>query len=1268
MNITELIYPDFVANQVLTSAHLNDLREYLDEQTRLTRANLIGVGIACGLEVDFDGSGSITLSRGVGVTTQGYLIVEPADVTLVSARPYTLPTDPGYGPLVDTSQDPRVQFDLWELFPDDDVPGAVPLPAVDGDLASKAVVLFLELDRAEALTCSPVDCDDRGPTVTATQRRLLVEVADLDKIISAGEANAPVHMDLDMADRLNLPDLRMPRVDVPATGVTASEEVLHAFQQTFRANKLATAMANALTALHKAFHPLLADDHPLDPFASFAKLYGFLDQMPTSTRQVLFLQYYWDFFDDLLAAYDEVRWAGVDLMCVGCPPEGWFPRHLMAGVLSPAKLDPARYRHRFLRSPAVGDCVERTKRFRALFTRLVRMAASFTNQPETAGIRATPSRWGQAPLSDKAIPYYYGVKGTPPFHHLWDPTKTARGRANHNLGYRATEYVPQAPAFVSTPLRFELEPNNFLRIEGHLGVGVRDVLKTLLELRTSHRLPFEVVALRTGVFDENTPVDVDDEDCRFEDIQTLYQVLHAEWQCMLRKQVRYFYDLPDGATANEDPIEVSEPLLVRGEDRLVVKPGTLGHVVETGLARRIAHTTSRFTVTAGTQDAPAAVYDMVAGLSELHTTVPEQIASFEPEAASGPLRRVLAAADQIRDLQTRGDFTAPGLTDHLDEFSADCHMAQMNALAAERARRIRKVKQAQYLGHFLGKHPGIQHKAGVPLGGTFVLVHHAPPPQSPNQPRISPGEPVGRVTEGADGPRLSDREAKRSKQIFELLERMRDDDDLQGNSVVRELYKTVTGMEPEIRRKPSTVTDKIYEEAVASLPDGAVIADFFLPYCCCSDCTPIQFTLPTPRLDVTARVECTNADGYAAVVLTAPGASGSLSVQVDGGPFRETTGTLPLPTGDHALVVRDAAGNESRSLRVIVPPPLVITQSSTQVDGDIYQVTFTIQGGTAPYAADPGTVEGNEYASDRIPTGEVLEVKVADARGCGVAATFEAQEVPCDLPCDGSAIRGSHRFWLPEAQSGLPLNNYDAKLEAFDLFLPDGSRLDLAEAVNNIIARTPNTDDNGGSRPITGANFASVVGRWLEEINALVAEHVGSDQWFRLDYETGESPWGALFTDRLACLEYRFVLTVRFVQGRKAHEFSFEYTVDGTVVVDHMNQGKAFLPLMGGHTSNKCRPQEPPEPRCKDTDLELWFDKEVSLPEATFHAGYSGGEVPVAFLWEIQDGSPSLSGEQQVSVRFDPMEPVDKRVRLTAFTANGCTVVVEETINLRDWG
>ena len=44
------IYPSFEVNQVLSAAHLNTLHDQLDEQSRLTRATLHGIGIVCGYE------------------------------------------------------------------------------------------------------------------------------------------------------------------------------------------------------------------------------------------------------------------------------------------------------------------------------------------------------------------------------------------------------------------------------------------------------------------------------------------------------------------------------------------------------------------------------------------------------------------------------------------------------------------------------------------------------------------------------------------------------------------------------------------------------------------------------------------------------------------------------------------------------------------------------------------------------------------------------------------------------------------------------------------------------------------------------------------------------------------------------------------------------------------------------------------------------------------------------------------------------------------
>ena len=80
-----LSYPVFKANQVLTDGHLNAAVSYLEAQTLLTRATLIGTGIICGFEPAIDGD-DLTISPGCGVTTEGYLVVIPETSTLTHYR------------------------------------------------------------------------------------------------------------------------------------------------------------------------------------------------------------------------------------------------------------------------------------------------------------------------------------------------------------------------------------------------------------------------------------------------------------------------------------------------------------------------------------------------------------------------------------------------------------------------------------------------------------------------------------------------------------------------------------------------------------------------------------------------------------------------------------------------------------------------------------------------------------------------------------------------------------------------------------------------------------------------------------------------------------------------------------------------------------------------------------------------------------------------------------------------------------------------------
>jgi hypothetical protein len=1260
MNITETTYPVFAANQVLTNAHLNDLFEYLDEQSRLTRANLIGIGIVCGLEMEFDGK-VIRLTKGCGITSEGYLIIEPG-ITLVAARPYTVPTDLGYGPFVHPTPTGPKQYVLWELL-DDDENGAVDLTDPQLGLDEKAVLLFLELRRDDRRTCAPTDCDDRGPQVTATIRRLLVNVADLDKII-AETGSATTDLGADLTERLRLPDLRMPRFDVPNTSPVETAEVLRAFQAVFRANGLVNATTTALGALYAAFRPLVADLFPNDPFSTSLNRFRFLDASPATPEQVRFLPYYWDLFDDLFAGYDELRWTGADLLCACCPPAGLFPRHLMVGVLNPGKYDVADYRSAFIRSPAVGDCADRTRRVRQLFRRLLAMLERFTGDAPDGGIKATPSRWGDVPLSAKAIPFYYSQQGRPPLYELWDPVRTARRRADQNRGYRSDEYVPAAPAFVTDPLRYDLEPDNFLRIEGHLGQDVQRVLKSLLSLRHTHRLPIEVVALRTGAFDENVPISLNDDDCRFTDLETLYDALRAELICFLVKAVEYLYALlppdPNDPFLTGDPLVPVLPLLRDHDPDFRAQPVTVGFAIESLLRWTWGRPYPLILLNAA-PNLPSQALALVSALNDLATRT-DHLRALDLPGISTAYERLVAIARQTEDYRRAGVFDAPGLSDRLDDIVFRCRLDPFEALVEEWKRRLREAKQAEFLGHFLRDHPGIQHKAGVPLGGTFVLVYHDPPRQA------LPEEEPTELTAELGGEVLpttgSSAGSGRLKLLDDALDRLVDNPGLADDPDFELIFRAVTGkVARPPKRRPNPRPD-IYADTVAELDAGTVVADFYLPYICGPGCGCVQFQLPPGRLRVQTTMACTNADGFAEVQVGAGGSTGALSVSVDAQPFEPLTDPLLLGVGEHALVVRDGDGAESPLVRLRVPPPLRITGPQLQVDeaAGTWQVLFTVDGGTPPLVADVGTVVDRTYTSPLLPVAEALAVQVTDAAGCTVAGRFESGVKPCDLPCGGDAIRASYRFWMPEPSTGSPFKSVALAFDPFDVTDPNGTVHHLKDKVTDAL---PNP-----TKPLISlskSEFARMVRRWLAAINRLVAEAFNSNQqqWLVLGYQPPTDPWttGSLIVDRLVCVDIAFKLQVTFVEGERTRRFEVTYSESGMAVHDLDTDVTVGVPAFGVVTYNRCRATDP-VPRCPGTDLQVGIKRGGAIPDDVV-LGAIPSDPTLTYLWEVTNGIPALADGDMVSLRFDPVEPVEKLVRLTVFTADGCEVMHEELINIQ---
>ena len=1288
-------YPIFEANQVLSNLHLNQLVGYLSEQERLTRANLIGTGVACGLVLQLD-SATTTLHMigGCGITTQGYLVVEADNVALTSYREYSLVLDVDYPLLRDKSQAGHPQYRLWEMFPAGE-PDVTPLNSPTAFLDDKAVLLFVELKKEGLRNCSPNDCNDRGSQLTVTVRRLLIDASDLAKVVAEAAALAEgqtvADLEASLLSGLNLPDLRLPRYDAPETAPVSTQQVLAAFYRVFHDTGLARHTGTALSAAYVAFKPLLQDLFPTDPLGDFNLKFGFLDDLSGNIDQIRFLQYYYDLFDDLLSAYDELRWKGVELVCACCPPERQFPRHLMLGIPLPVSIaNPELYRQGF-RPACLGE--QQREEFQQLFQRLVSMVESFTNKPLLADpssdsptdrqVRITPSVHGTQPLAEKAVPYYYSLSGTPPLYKLWSPERSQRRRANQNLGYRSDEYMPAAPSFVLDALRYDLEPYNFLRIEGHLGKQYQQVLETLLRLKTHYRLPIEILALRTGAFVEGAQLPASNK-TRFPDLEALYDVLREELLANLCEGIRYLYgivantELPGGAPKH--------PLLQRRAPQYRYGEKTVGAWYEKYLASFQARPyidvdqdktdpdailmvyCALFTGTVGLPNSFFAHAVSIYYMSALSDTLPASLdalayADFENKCQDLlSLTRYLrseASKNVAADLQQF--IPQEELIDHFDQVLYACNLDAVKALHEEYLRRLRELKQQQMLGYFLQQHPGIQHKAGVPLGGTFVLVYH----EEASERAFLLAERARAMFDAlstAGSLKTAALGTLDSVAVSRVLGRISRNSKLVQDPDIRLLLGSLTGEVPEavIPATPEAGENPLISESVKSLEKGTVIADFFLPYRCGGDGPGVQYVLPLPPLGLSVALSCTDEAGNAAT-LTPQGGLAPFVYQLDGQLFKALTSTVLLSAGDHTLTIRDSAGAESAVQKVSVPSALQIGQEEyiDDVSAMTYRVSFPIAGGVMPYSADSGTLNANTYTSDSLPSEQTIQVAISDRAGCTARRVFTHTVPPkCDLPCEGLAMRCGHRFWLPEPDPERLFASVKLKVAMFRFESREGVMIDLTRKVSEILEDV-NRDDLNNS-------FDAIAGKWTDQINRLIASAIVNDDWLRLEYERKIGGIAILGIEHFVCLDFeiRIQAFIARSDGVKESQIETVYTPKGTEITANLDFPAVAIPPFNCIRIAKCDPARPVTQDCTEVDLVLKINKRLEGNQLTLKLTTTGRDKAVAVMWEVQDCMPPISGNKPPTLTVVSGSPPTKLIRLTAFTQMGCMVVMTDSFTV----
>lgn len=581
-------FPHFMPNQVLTHTQLNQLAFYLEQQDRFTRQRLIGIGIVCGLQADLIVSGStrtVEISKGVGVTSCGFLIDIPENVTFGKKKSYTTPAD--YDPFL-LGSGAGTPITCLELKPDASTESGVS-NLTSGDVTNKIVVLFLDLEDKPNGKCLGENCDEKGNKWLFTLRVLLIDKATVNNVLKKAYTPNVFGNPLNNAgqqEQFFNPEYLLPTVFVERFGNTTNNantdfnlstiQTFTEFENTYIniIEKSSVRIANALYQTYELFKPIFDTQLLITstPFAGFngitaatntltLKLKDLLDDTQSGYRKGN-CQYIYDFLRDVADTYHELRDELFALSSECCPDPSKFPRHLMLGELENIDLGkfdpydyatPTVYRHHFVSSRILNHQSTHLQKAKMLIERLKHMMSSLdftdiiTGDFGTEPIKMIPDKLCCSTLGERHIPFYYNPTGTELLTRFWNFNYTIQNRPYENRSYFASSYVPSSlPPDVQANLinsqLFDIRHHALLGIEGHVGKELQPVIEELKNLRKRYNFSFDILALK---LDTSFNQVVLAEDNLIADLQALYLVERNEIVCCLEELSKYMKENED---------------------------------------------------------------------------------------------------------------------------------------------------------------------------------------------------------------------------------------------------------------------------------------------------------------------------------------------------------------------------------------------------------------------------------------------------------------------------------------------------------------------------------------------------------------------------------------------------------------------------------------------------------------------------------------------------------------------------------------------------
>lgn len=507
-------YRKFNPSQVLTEGQLNEFIDYFEDQDRLSRTRLSGVGVVCGFKSTFidliaqpemmmekaqesDTSllHTLEIKQGVGVTTDGDLVTlrQKGATSSEATIDFDVKNYKYYREYTDKFEYKHFRIEgqqepLWELITEDEykalgtnTEGFKLLYDFRDTIYNKVIILYLESYSNEENPCQDADCDNAGAEQVSNLKVLLADSGSVTNLIARGDAKDTIYKAHNAYEELfnGLPKIEAKRVILDADVKTAFDLKARFQNATDTAVKLSSGFGS------------IADMFKVSVNLGGQTLINKLTSLFENTSPRLEdYQYRYDLQKDLIDTYNEIKGLILHLDVDCCPSINSFPKHLLLGSVG-AKLevgDHNRLRHSFYNSPVTTNDDEHYERIIMLANRFVQKINGF--QAYIGPIKITPSRL-DVRLGDKAIPYYYNVNK--PLLTQWNFEKTKTDRETYNLSYHTTNLAVED--FVQNPLNYNIDDNDFYRIEGHLGMPFETAYQNINDLKRQYGLAFDVMVL-----------------------------------------------------------------------------------------------------------------------------------------------------------------------------------------------------------------------------------------------------------------------------------------------------------------------------------------------------------------------------------------------------------------------------------------------------------------------------------------------------------------------------------------------------------------------------------------------------------------------------------------------------------------------------------------------------------------------------------------------------------------------------------------------------